>query len=408
MAESSLLRRILKGLAIFATLCAVGVAVLLASLWLEHRTAISLPTPTGPFAVGRTTTFWTGDTEDKFAPTPGIKRQLAVWIWYPSATSSPPATPAEYIDPPQRAAIEQSRGKFNSTFLTRDLSKVRTHSILNPAVSPQQPTYPVVIFRSGASAEVINYSTLAEDLASHGYIVVAFDAPFRTNLVVLPDGQIIARTPENNLESGTSQEQDRRLNQLIYSWTADVAFALDQLQQLNASDPSGRFTGRLDLTRVGVFGHSYGGATAAQFCHDDSRCKAGIDIDGTPFGSVVGAEIHQPFLFLLSDHGPAKDPTSRAIQAKIQSIYDRQPPGTRLRLEISGANHYFFSEDIAMLKSHLIRRFLRKSGLVHIDGARQLAITTYCVHTFFDAYLKNSTDPPLLTSPLYPEIQVLK
>ena len=39
-----------------------------------------------------------------------------------------------------------------------------------------------------------------------------------------------------------------------------MAFALDPLAQLNTADPAGEFTGRLDLTRVGIFGHSFGGA----------------------------------------------------------------------------------------------------------------------------------------------------
>src|SRR5258708_6806276 len=54
--------------------------------------------------------------------------------------------------------------------MTRDLSKVHGHSARYPGVSPQQRSYPVVIMRAGASAEVVNYSTLAEDLASHGYV----------------------------------------------------------------------------------------------------------------------------------------------------------------------------------------------------------------------------------------------
>jgi hypothetical protein len=48
-------------------------------------------------------------------------------------------------------------------------------------------------------------------------------------------------------------------------------------------------------------------------------------------------------------------------------------------------------------------------GILGIDGRRQLAVTAYCVHSFFDAYLKK-TDPSRLkiSSPLYPEIQVLE
>jgi hypothetical protein len=75
MAIATLVRRMLKGLAALVILCAVGVTALLCALWIEHKTPISLPTPTGPYAVGRTTTFWTTDTEDKSAPTPGTKLQ---------------------------------------------------------------------------------------------------------------------------------------------------------------------------------------------------------------------------------------------------------------------------------------------------------------------------------------------
>jgi predicted dienelactone hydrolase len=56
----------------------------------------------------------------------------------------------------------------------------------------------VVILRAGASLEVLSYSTLAEDLASHGYVVVGIDAPYRTWTVVFPGGRVLRRTPENN------------------------------------------------------------------------------------------------------------------------------------------------------------------------------------------------------------------
>jgi hypothetical protein len=162
------------------------------------------------------------------------------------------------------------------------------------------------------------------------------------------------------------------------------------------------------MARVGVFGHSFGGATAAQFCHDDSRCKAGIDVDGQPFGSVVHEGLHQPFMFLLSDHGDSSDPVSRQIKANIQSIYDRQPVESRLRIAIRGASHFLFSDDGALLKSKLLLGTLRLFGVVGIEGRRQLVVTAYCVHTFFDAYVKRSgVSRPEILSPQYPEIRAL-
>jgi predicted dienelactone hydrolase len=264
--------------------------------------------------------------------------------------------------------------------------------------------------RGGASAEVWNYSTLAEDLASHGYVVVAFDAPYRTNVVAFRDGRVMRRTPANNPELAFGAvDSARRINRLLAAWTGDIAFTLDRLRSLNASDTSGMFTGRLDTSHIGVFGHSFGGATAAQFCHDDSRCSAGIDVDGAPLGTVIRDGIPRPFMFLLSDHGASTDPESRQIWADIQSIYDRLPANARLRIAIRGANHFLFSDDAALLKSHIVLRTLRMLGVLGIDGRRQLAVTAYCVRTFFDAYLKDpSFSLPAIPSPRYPEIQVLQ
>jgi dienelactone hydrolase len=409
--QRRLARRIFKGRVVLAMLGVLGVAALLGSLWLERRTAVTLPTPTGTFAVGRAVYDWAdNETLDTLAPVPGTKRELLVWIWYPSAAGQSAAMD-DYVPAQMRAAAAPGGGLLR--LLTRDLSKVHAHSIRDADVSPQQRSYPVVIMRAGASAEVWNYSTLAEDLASHGYVVVGFDAPYRTYSVVFPDGRVMRRTPENNPELCEDQEQAQQarcVNKVLTAWTADIAFVLDQLERLNVSDPTGKFPGRLDMTRVGVFGHSFGGAQAAQFCSLDSRCKAGIDVDGSLHGSVIQAGIHKPFMFLLSGQGDfSSDAEIRQIGADIQSVYDRLPADGRLRISIRGANHFLFSDDLALLKSHIVLRTLRALGVVGIDGRRQLAVTVYCVHSFFDAYLKGTSVSRLnISSPLYPEIQVLE
>jgi hypothetical protein len=86
-----------------AFLGVLGVAVLLGSLWLEHRTEITLPTPTGPFVVGRALYDWVDDTTvDALAPAPGTKRELLVWIWYPAAVGQSGAVVDDYM--PARGA----------------------------------------------------------------------------------------------------------------------------------------------------------------------------------------------------------------------------------------------------------------------------------------------------------------
>jgi pimeloyl-ACP methyl ester carboxylesterase len=410
----SLARLLFSAFTALTTLGVLGIAALVGSLWLERRTNLTLPAPTGPFAVGRAIYDWIDDkTLDALAPVAGTKRELLVWIWYPAVAQS--GTADDYVPAQMRAAAVPHGGPLG--FLTRDLSKVHGHSARDSELSPQQRSYPVLIMRAGASAEVWKYSTLAEDLASHGYVVVGFDAPYRTFAVTFPDGRVMRRTPENNPElclERTGQEQERCAVRLLSAWTADIAFVLDRLGQWNASDASGKFTGRLDLARVGVFGHSFGGAAAALFCHQDSRCKAGIDVDGAPHGSIIQTGINRPFMFLLSDHSHESGPESSQVGANIQSIYDRLPADGRAFLEIRGANHFLFSDDGALLKSHIVLRILRMLGIVGIDGRRQLAVTAYCLRTFFDRYLKDATasgvsvSPPRISSPLYPEVVVLQ
>jgi dienelactone hydrolase len=267
--------------------------------------------------------------------------------------------------------------------------------------------------RAGLAALTTDYTALAEDLASHGYVVVGFDAPYRSFVAVFPDGRVIARAPQNNADLVSGSEQEHLANKLVQAWSTDMGFALDQLERLNASDPSGRFLGRLDMQRIGVFGHSLGGATALLFCHDDSRCKAGIDVDGAPLGNVIAEGVTQPFMFLLSDHrGESTDAqTPEAIRqagANIHSIYDRLPSDRRLMVMIRGAGHYMFSDNGAMLKSPPVMRVLHTLGFVRLDGRRQVAVTAHYISTFFDVYLQGAPTSKLQSQPEYPEVEYVR
>src|SRR5947209_14120739 len=92
----------------------LALAVLLTSLWIEHRTSVDLPAPTGPFAVGRSIADWKDG-----------QHELLVWTWYPATASR---QRDDYLPQPLRAATERVRGPLISNLLTHDLSKVHCHS----------------------------------------------------------------------------------------------------------------------------------------------------------------------------------------------------------------------------------------------------------------------------------------
>ena len=355
-------------LIVIAVLAAIPVALLLV-LFIEHELPLTLPTPTGPFAVGRVSGVWHDAARNS---------DLAVWIWYPSVAGS--GRPADYLPPAWRTALARAQGFVMRDLLTRDPARVHAHAMEGTPVAPAQAAYPVVIFRSGIGALATDYTTLTENLASHGYVVVGADTPGSTFIVVLPDGRVLRQTPEGHPSEELPQEERERIaERLIGVWTADNRFLADQLARLNAADPG--FAHRLDLDRLGAAGHSFGGATAAQFCHDDPRCRAGIDIDGILFGSVVRDGLRQPFLFLLSDHTRDHDPAGKQVLANIAAMQ-------RPIVTIPGAHHFSFS-DQALLKSALLFRVLRTIGVIGPLGSRRgLAMANADIVSFFDRSLK--------------------
>ena len=387
----------------------VAILVLIAATVLiggsiEHRFATEFPKPTGPYAVGRTMYHWIDDGhDDEFAPNSGTKRELVVWAWYPAAVSG---SRAEYLPSRWQAALSESSGGLMSKVLTRDLARAHIYSTENAALSPDRKPYPVLILRAGASALVTGYTALAEDLASHGYVVVGPDAPFRTAVVVLPDGRSLHRLAQNDVEEQPEGQKVALATRLAGSWSTDIAFVLDKMASLNAGDSAGRFTGRLDLQHVGVFGHSLGGATAAYFCRVDARCQAGVDLDGRLFGPVVETGLTQPFMFILEGHGSAEGETGK-ILAQIDSMYSHLPANSRLKVSIAGSNHFSFTDQI-LLKSQVLLGLMRQTHVLGgLDGRRGLAITSDYLCTFFDVYLKGS--PPAALEALrkkYPEAVV--
>jgi hypothetical protein len=136
---------------------------------------------------------------------------------------------------PTYSPLTRARSLVFDCDLTRDLSSVRGHSAHAVAISNAEPNYPVVILRAGGSGSALNYSSLAEDLGSHGYVVVGLD---------------FATTANPELCAGRNDAEDCA-TKIMAPLTSGIGRALDRLEQLTKSDE--RFKSRLDLTRVGVF-----------------------------------------------------------------------------------------------------------------------------------------------------------
>ncbi|MFN8494608.1 MAG: hypothetical protein U0350_43810 [Caldilineaceae bacterium] len=394
----------LKLLAKIAGIClglaAVGAGALVISAGVLHNKTIALPAPTGPYPIGRTVYDWVDEARPEiFNKNLASKRELMALVWYP-ATQQPGLKLADYLPLSWAEAREADWGI--AAWLMQRPQAMRTHALADATVATSQPRYPVLIFMPGLGPLAADYTAVIEDLASHGYVIVALTPTYSASVVVFADGRVVKAVPEAGIpdDVATVSEEKRWGDHLMQTWAADALFGLNQAEKLN-SDPKSEFFNRLDLTRVGFLGHSFGGATAAQACRLDPRCKAGVNWDGYPYGDVVEVGLKQPFMFIWSETTDQQDQFYQQAARDIQAIYGKLPNGG-YQLTIRGARHFNFT-DLAVLYAPVIRLM----GLTgKIDGERGWRITSAYTVAFFDQYLKGVASP-LLKGPstVYPEVE---
>ncbi|NJO69426.1 MAG: hypothetical protein HC830_09240 [Bacteroidetes bacterium] len=353
------------------------IVVFILGFWIQRNIKTELPEPSGQFAVSRAIFEWTDTTRiDSLADKPGTFRKLVAWVWYP-AQKSDNQSKVEYLPASWRKAVEKRKGLF-SGFFSHNLSKIIPNSIENGNLISGNSTFPVILMKTGIGALTAEYTTFAEELASNGYIVVGSDSPYSTNVVVYSDGSVINDNQKGNpINISSALDRDRRLNRLVTIWTDDTRFILDKLGKLN-NDSSNPFYKRLNMSKVGVFGHSLGGATAFRFCNTDKRCKTGVSINGTAFGSVNENKLSKPFMFLMADQDIKADSTALQVRQNIKTIYD-QITGSKGWLTVKGTQHFNFS-DQALIKVGFLAR--RSGDIGSIDQERGLLIASTSLRTF--------------------------
>ena len=235
-----------------------------------------------------------------------------------------------------------------------------------------------------------------EDLASHGYVVAAITHAYDGFLTIFPDGSSVIYD-NKRWPSQPSFEGEANLNQL--EWHADdIRFVLDELGHAPASAP---FSGRLDLARVGAFGHSFGGIAAAHACQKTEHIKACLNQDGAVamqpyFLDARGWGMDQPFM--LIERSPHIEPPSDQELAEIKltrerasellnrlnSRRDREFHATgkgcyRVVLQSKDISHMDFS-DLGVLGARTPAELETKQ--------RVLALVNSYTRAFFDRYLK--------------------
>ncbi|MBH5317500.1 hypothetical protein I6N90_06680 [Paenibacillus sp. GSMTC-2017] len=293
--RSKLWKRIVVGFLGLALVTA-GLAV---PLYLLPKVKLLLPT--GTFAVGTANYHWVDKSrEESFTVDQSDYREVIAKVWYPAEIGDD-AELAPYAYTAEERRLVGKNVPFFKKALVSSISDVKSHSYWKAPVSSQSEKYPVLLFSPGYGASNYMYASILENLASHGYIIIAMQHPYFTMLPALfPDNRVAV----GEIEPATESVLDT-MDKQIAIWTQDALYILNQLEQWNNHETGDLLSGKMDLSKIGMFGHSFGGAASAQVMNEDNRILAGVNIDGTFFGKRIENGLSNPFLYLRSSESAA-------------------------------------------------------------------------------------------------------
>ncbi|MEU5196570.1 alpha/beta hydrolase [Streptomyces scabiei] len=342
-----------------------------------------LPEPTGPHPVGRSSLH----LRDASRPDPWVPglntRDLMVSLWYPARPSDGPRAP--YMTPTESRLLLTDGG---ITDVPPDvLSTTRTHAIADAEPVGRRHGLPLIVLSPGFTKPRATLTSLAEELASRGYVVAGVDHTYENIATTFPDGRVATC-------AACEVDHDQAFwEKLVTGRAADVSFVLDEL---TGPRPTWEGARLIDPHRIAMAGHSVGGASTTAAMLADPRIRAGIDIDGTTQIPIPDSGLARPFLFLgrQSTYTPGGGGPVGTWERDWTHL-----TGWKRWLVVAGAEHASFT-DVGLLAEQL--------GLdigADLPAARAAQLTRRYTRAFFDLHLRDTPQPLLdRPSPRYPEI----
>jgi dienelactone hydrolase len=408
------------------------------------RLQLTLPAPTGAHDIGTISLHLVDKARQDPWWSTSHPRELMVNVWYPAGPAAghwelAPWTPsaalayyrAELIDfiqhdpgvvnPPPPGGTPPPPPDVTPVEVSLDgVAFPISHAREGAPVEIPPRQYPVVLFAPGYGHCREHGTTLVEDLASRGYVVVTMSYTYETAEVEFPGG----RVELGRHEPGNDLTADPLVAVAIRK--ADTQFVLNKLVELagglnpDAEQrvlPAG-LRGCMDLSRIGMFGHSIGGATTASMMANDSRIIAGINLDGTIFPENVSPITGTPEqvdagLALLAtrigDHPfmIMGDSGRGPYEVGSTNTFYYNLGGWRRYVSLVGSTHGSYTDDEALLNELAAGGAIQKVGggavsaarwVGTIDPNRAIAAERAYIGAFFDLWLRNS-DNHLLDGP---------
>lgn len=315
---------------------------------------------------------WFTDNQDDY-------RRIMIQVWYP--TKDEQGEKELYIDHGDIRSKALADYFGYKPFLFKNLTKIKTNSFKNAKPNSNQK-YPLIIFSHGLGGFRSQNTIMVEELASHGYVVIGIEHAYDANVSVFNNGDIADYRSDSNYEERNNNKPTPeefwalRLPQLK-TRSADVGFVLDEIE--NRKLPQD-IIDIIDFDNIGVFGHSFGGATSIYSAYFDSRIDACINLDGwmVPVPeNIINDGISQDFMYIGQQKWNEKlnyEKLNKFIESNISSS----------KILIPGTTHYDYSDTPYMSNA---ARLLKKSG--ELENEKLKNILNELILSFFNKNLKD-------------------
>jgi dienelactone hydrolase len=372
---------------------------------------LRLPRPTGTFAIGTRvlalvdTARADSETRNRFGGRP-----VTVQFWYPVARRS--AGGAPYLVEPGMVDSLVQQGYGPDTAEVRRWGRLRTDAAWNAPVADGR--HPLVAVSHGFGETRSSMTTIAEELASHGYLVAAFDH-VHGGFALLPDGALASPADDStrwNDAAFHAQQMD--------VWAGDIAFVLGRLRRHAVPAEVLDLAAAVDWKRLGALGHSSGGLAAVESCVRITEVTACANLDGglvdphaKPIADFVTGRLTKPTLFLRShpiysdaDHarlGRTREQWEASARAGNMVLDSLRLRSTAVFYDatVAGTGHMSFT-DAPFVMPDVITRF---GGRI-IDPDRGFMIITRLIRAFFDEALGITTPGSFVRAAAFPEVQL--
>jgi hypothetical protein len=180
------------------------------------------------------------------------------------------------------------------------------------------------------------------------------------------------------------------LNDFMPIWERDLELVLDAITMASGEHAVPAIVaGRVDASRLGLLGMSYGGGAVTQVCKSDARCRAVLNLDGGLWGRKMREPLKVPYLVLASPNN------ARFFE------HDRlTSEAPYYALTVEGAAHSNFTDVSAFVP---LFRWLGVTGT--IDGNRVIDLMNAVATRFFDTHVRGESSAVLELED-FPEVSV--